>query len=97
MDKSASRSTYKSIEVDCGSYEINMFSEMSWHAVIVTSEVVIARISIGIGMVFCSKKGFNLLHSRVELDPAKTLGKLNSVVIDPVLCKPRLDRANSFA
>lgn len=73
--------------------EIDMISKISWYAVFVASKMVFARVNIGVGMVFCSKQELNLLHSGVEFDPASTLRKLSSTVVNPMLCKPRFDRA----
>jgi hypothetical protein len=47
-------------------------------------------------MILGPKKVFNLFDSGVEFNPAKTLGMLDSTIIDSVLSKPSLDGANSF-
>jgi len=73
-----------------------MLLEMCWYTVVLASEMIIARLSVGIGIIFCSKKVFNLLYGSVEFGPAKTLGELDPTVINSGFCKPGLDRANSL-
>jgi hypothetical protein len=73
-----------------------MFPEMCWDTVVITSQVIIARVSIGVGMILGPKKVFNLFHCGVEFDPAKTFRVLDSTIVDSVLRKPSLDGVNTF-
>lgn len=67
---------------------------MCWYTVVLTSEMIVARLSIGISIILCSEKVLNLLYGGVEFGPAVTLGELDSTVINSGLCKPRLDRTD---
>jgi len=89
--------THYRIKMNSWRDDVNMLSEMCWDTVIVACQMIIACVSIDVGMILGPKKEFNLFDSGVELDPAKAFGILDAAIVDSVLSQPSLDGADSFS
>lgn len=56
--------------------------------------MVLARLQVGINIVFSPQESLDFFNSCIELDPIPTLGQLDSLISYATDSKPIFDRSN---
>lgn len=82
--------------MDSGGDQVNVVSDAGRNAVVIASEMIFARVGIGVDEILCLQERLCLFNGGVDLEPCQAFGRLNSLVGNAALNEPLLDSSDGL-
>jgi hypothetical protein len=86
----------KHTKMDRWGDEVNVFLDMNWNTIIITSKMIFAGLHIGVDMILGPQQRLGFFNCNVHFEPVTAFGQSDSFTFDTTLRKPRLDGGESL-